>query len=345
MTPVSESQLKLFTLRNSAGITMTVTNFGGRIVSLLVPDKTGSFGDIVLGYDSLKQYLTGNPYFGAMIGRYGNRIALGKFSLNGKEYQLATNNGANALHGGPGGFHNKLWEVEQKNSEAGESLVMTVVSPDGEEGYPGTLTVKLTYTLTAQNELVIDYEATTDKTTVVNLTHHSFFNLAGEGSGDILSHRISINADRFCPVDQGLIPTGELKAVSGTPFDFLQPHLIGERINQEDEQLNFGKGYDHNWVLNKSGNELSLAARVSESTSGRVMEVLTTEPGLQFYSGNFLNTSEKGKGGKTHDFRTAFCLEAQHFPDSPNQPSFPSTVLKPDEVYKQKTVYRFSVEK
>lgn len=347
MTPIDKSKLELYTIRNASGMTIAVTNLGGKIVSLWVPDKTGEFGDVVLGYDSVTQYITGNPYFGAMIGRYGNRIAKGKFTLEGKEYTLATNNGANALHGGPGGFHNVLWTVDQiEDKENGdhESLVMTYVSQDGEEGYPGTLSVKVTYSLTAENELVIDYEATTDQTTVVNLTHHSFFNLAGEGVGDILNHTIAINADRFCPVDEGLIPTGELKPVTGTPFDFLQHHKIGERIDGDDQQLKFGKGYDHNWVLNKKGAELSLAATVTEPTTGRVMEVWTTEPGLQFYSGNFLTPSEKGKGGKTHDFRTAFCLEAQHFPDSPNHPEFPSTTLKPGEVYTQKTIYRFSVQ-
>jgi len=343
LNAVPESAMKIFTLRNPSGITCTVTNFGGKIISLTTPDKSGNLGDIVLGYDSLKQYLAGNPYYGAVIGRYGNRIGKGKFSLEGNEYTLATNNGANALHGGPGGFHNVIWDVEPKSSDQGESLVMTYISKDGEEGYPGTLTAMVTYTLTANNELVIDYEATTDKTTIVNLTHHSFFNLAGEGSGDILGHQIVINADRYCPVDEGLIPTGVLAPVKGTPFDFIQAHPIGERINGDDEQLRFGKGYDHNWVLNKSDGELSMAAIVTEPTSGRMMEVLTTEPGLQFYSGNFLSKSETGKGGKVYDFRTAFCLEAQHFPDSPNQPAFPSTVLRPGETYKQKTVYRFGV--
>lgn len=337
--------LKIYTLQNGNGVEIKVTNFGGRIVSLLVPDKSGKQGDIVLGYDSLADYLTGNPYFGAMIGRYGNRIAKGKFSLDGKEYQLDVNNGVNALHGGPGGFHNVYWQVEPTTTESGRALVMTYVCEDGEEGYPGTLAVKVTYTLTEANELSIDYEAVTDKATIVNLTHHSFFNLAGEGQGDILNHRLRINGSRYCPVDEGLIPTGELRPVAGSPFDFMQPHTIGERINQSDQQLSFGKGYDHNWALNKTRSELSLAARVSEPTSGRVMEVWTTEPGLQFYAGNFLNPSEKGKSGKIYDFRTAFCLEAQHFPDSPNQINFPSTVLKPGETYLQKTVYRFSVER
>lgn len=341
--PVEPSQLSLYIMKNTAGMAVAITNFGGRVVMLQVPDKNGKSGDIVLGYDSLHHYLTGNPYFGALIGRYGNRIAKGKFSLEGKEYLLATNNGANALHGGPRGFHNVIWRAEPGTSDGNQTLELTYVSPDGEEGYPGTLSVMVKYTLTNNNELVIDYEATTDKPTIVNLTHHSFFNLAGEGAGEILNHELTLNADRYCPVDAGLIPTGELRSVEGTAFDFLQPHRIGERIGRADEQLTFGKGYDHNWVLMKKGNELSLAAKVTEPTSGRVMEVWTTEPGLQFYSGNFLNDTEKGKGGKTYGFRTAFCLEAQHFPDSPNQPGFPSTTLKPRETYRQQTIYRFSV--
>lgn len=339
------NQLKTFSLRNSNGIKMTVTNFGGKIMSLWVPDKNGTLGNVVLGYDSASQYLKGNLYFGALIGRYGNRIAKGKFTLDGKEYQLATNNGVNALHGGPMGFHNQLWEALPMKNEGPDALELRYKSVDGEEGYPGTIDVKVVYTLTDQNELVIDYEASTNKPTVVNLTHHSFFNLAGEGSGDILNHSIAINADRFNPVDEGLIPTGEMKLVKGTPFDFLAPHKIGERINQDDQQLKLGKGYDHNWILNRTSNDLSLAARVSEPSSGRVMEVWTTEPGLQFYTGNFLDGSDHGIGGKPYNFRSAFCLEAQHFPDSPNHPGFPSTVLKPGEIYKQKTVYKFLVEK
>lgn len=344
MKTVDPSQLELYVVKNANGVSMAVTNLGGRIVLLQVPDKNGKLGDIVLGYDSLEQYIEGNKYFGAMIGRYGNRIAKGKFTLDGKDYQLAVNNGANALHGGLVGFNNVLWRMQPKTIEGGQALEMTYSSPEGEEGYPGTLNVQVTYTLTDANELIIDYEATTDKTTVVNLTHHSFFNLAGEGSGDILSHEFTINADKYCPVDEGLIPTGELRPVTGTPFDFLQPHRAGERIDQDDQQLKYGKGYDHNWVLNKKGNELSLAARVTEPTTGRVMEVWTTEPGLQFYSGNFLTPKEIGKKGHVYDFRTAFCLEAQHFPDSPNQPGFPSTVLAPGAVYTQRTIYRFSTQ-
>jgi aldose 1-epimerase len=330
--------LKSYVLTNADGMKMEVTNFGGRIVSLFAPDKNGKMEDVVLGYDSLKQYLTGNLYFGAMIGRYGNRIAKGKFSLDGKDYQLALNNGANSLHGGPTGFHNVYWKIVPSDDK---SLRMAYYSKNGEESYPGNLDVIVTYTLTDKNEVVIDYEATTDQETIVNLTHHSFFNLAGAGQGDVLDHEMTINADDFTPVDGGLIPTGELKKVKGTPFDFAISHKIGERINQPDEQLKFGKGYDHNWVLRKKSNEFSLAATVVEPVSGRVMEVWTTEPGLQFYSGNFLSGKDIGKGNKVYPFRSAFCLEAQHFPDSPNHPNFPSTGLKPGETYKQRTVYRF----
>ncbi len=333
--------LKSYALVNSNGLKMEVTNYGGRIVSLLVPDRNGKLEDVVLGYDSLKQYLNGNFYFGAMIGRYGNRIANGKFTLSGKEFQLAKNNGANALHGGLQGFHNVYWKIiALKETNA---LRMTYCSANGEEGYPGNLEVTVTYTLTGKNEIVLDYEATTDQETILNLTHHSFFNLAGAGHGDILNHELVIDAQKFCPVDSGLIPTGELKNVNGTPFDFLSAHKIGERINQHDDQLKFGKGYDHNWVLTKKGTELSLAAKATEPLSGRVMEVWTTEPGLQFYSGNFLDGKDRGKGNTPYPYRSAFCLEAQHFPDSPHHSNFPSTVLKPRETYRQKTIYKFSV--
>jgi aldose 1-epimerase len=331
------------TLINKHGVVAIITPFGGKLISLWVPDRNGKLADVVLGYDSAEQYVQGNPYFGAMIGRYGNRIAKGKFILDGKTFQLATNNGANALHGGPRGFHNVLWQKDTTDINSA-SMILTYVSNDGEEGYPGTLNVRVTYTLTDDNELMIDYEATTDATTIVNLTHHSFFNLAGAGNGDILNHELMINADRFTPVDSGLIPTGELRVVNGTPFDFTNPTKIGARINDLDEQLKNGKGYDHNWVLIKSGYELALAATVKEPISGRIMEVWTTEPGLQFYSGNFLDGTDIGKGGKKYKFRTALCLEAQHFPDSPNQPNFPSTILKPGEVYSQKTIYKFKSE-
>lgn len=331
--------LKVYTLQNSKGMRMTVTNFGGKIMTLLVPDRNGKFDDVVLGYDSANQYPAGNPYFGAMIGRFGNRIAAGQFTLNGKSYQLATNNGKNALHGGPTGFHNRVWSVQPQGPG---KLMMSYVSADGEEGYPGTLTLNVTYTLTDQNELEISYEATANQPTILNPTHHSFFNLAGAGNGDILGHQLELMAEQFLPVDEGLIPTGTLTPVDKTPFDFRQPHAIGERIGQNDGQLVAGKGYDHCWVLKKSVGAFELAARVTEPVSGRVMEVWTTEPGLQFYSGNFLTGKDIGKGGKAYNYRTAFCLEAEHFPDSPNRPEFPSTVLNPGEKYQQKTVYRFS---
>jgi aldose 1-epimerase len=334
--------LKIFNLSNANGIKIDVTNYGGKVVSILVPDKNGKEIDIVLGYDSVKEYLMGNLYFGSLIGRYGNRIAKGKFSLNGKEYHLTLNNGPNTLHGGPKGFHQAHWKVVSSNKN---SITINYLSPDGEENYPGNLNVTVTYSLSDNNELIIDYEATTDKETVLNLTHHSFFNLAGAGNGDILNHQIMINADEFTPVDSTLIPTGELSKVKGTAFDFTTPHKIGERINQPEEQLKFGRGYDHNFVLRKNSNELSLAAKVEESISGRTMEVWTTEPGMQFYSGNFLDGTDIGKNKKSYPFRSAFCLETQHFPDSPNHSNFPSTVLKPGETYKQRTIYKFGVMK
>lgn len=342
---VKAPQPEQYTLSNAKGLKMTVTNFGCRIVSLWVPDKNGKSADIVLGYDSLTQYLNGNPYFGSTIGRFGNRIAKGKFRIGDHEFQLATNNGANALHGGPRGFHNQYWKAEPFKNKGADAVAFRYKSVDGEEGYPGNLDVKLTYTLNDQNELVIDYEATCDQPTIVNLTHHSYFNLAGAGAGDILNHRLVINADAFTPVDSTLIPTGQLKPVKGTPFDFTGAHAIGERIGGSDEQLKFGKGYDHNWVLNKKPDVLALAATVTEPVSGRVMEVWTTEPGLQFYSGNFLNGTDIGKGGVAYGHRSALCLEAQHFPDSPNHPGFPNTVLKPGDTYRQTTIYKFTTAK
>ncbi len=330
------------TLINKNGMTAIITPFGGKLMSLTAPDRDGKLDDVVLGYDLADEYINGNPYFGALIGRYGNRIAKGKFSIDTANYQLATNNGANALHGGPKGFHNLLWQKKMSNKS---QTVLTYLSKDGEEGYPGNLNVMVTYTLTDDNELRIDYEAVTDASTIVNLTHHSFFNLAGAGNGDVLNHLVTINADRFTPVDAGLIPTGELKPVGGTPFDFTKPTLIGAHISEKNEQLKNGKGYDHNWVLNKKDDELSLAASVTVPTTGRIMEVWTTEPGLQFYSGNFLDGSNIGKGGKKYEYRSGFCMEAQHFPDSPNHPNFPSTVLRPGSIYKQQTVYRFSTIK
>jgi aldose 1-epimerase len=338
-TPVS-----LYTLKNSKGMEARITNYGGILVSLLVPDKNGRVDDVVLGYDSLSNYIKSSPYFGCLVGRYGNRIAKGKFTLDGKEYTLAVNNGANTLHGGLKGFDKVVWDAKEQQGKRGLSLVLKYLSKDGEEGYPGNLHVKVTYTLTENNELKIDYTATTDKATVVNLTHHSYFNLAGAGKGDILKHELMINAKKFTPIDEGLIPTGELKSVAGTPFDFTTPAEIGARINAADEQLKFGKGYDHNFVLDKKGKGLSLAARVEEKRTGRVMEVLTTEPGMQFYSGNFLDSTNIGKGGVPYKFRYGFCLETQHFPDSPNKPDFPTTELKPGKTYSTNTVYRFLVK-
>ena len=344
--PTDSTAMNVYQLSNADGLSMTITDFGGKVISLKVPDRNGEFADIVLGYDSVDQYPAGNPYFGALIGRFGNRIAKGSFVLDDDTVELAVNNGANALHGGPGGFHNVRWQARPFEEDGQEGLELTYESPDGEEGYPGTLTTTVKYLLNDDNELVIDYEARTTRATVVNMTHHSFFNLKGEGNGDMLGHRFELFADHFLPVDSGLIPTGEIRSVEGTPFDFRTPHAAGERIAQEDEQLTFGKGYDHCWVLTKSGDgDFSLAARVSEPESGRVLEVYTTEPGLQFYSGNFLRGSgpDVGKQGKPYPFRSAFCLEPQHFPDSPNKPEFPSTVLRPGQTYRQRTIYKFSV--
>ena len=336
--------VQLYTLRNGHGMEATIMTYGGIVTSLKTPDRNGNFGDVVLGYDSLDGYLKSTPYFGALIGRYGNRIAKGKFSLDGVEYSLATNNVPNSLHGGVKGFDKVVWTVaEAEVGEHGPELELTYLSKDGEEGYPGNLKVKAEYVLTEDNGLKIKFTATTDKKTVVNLTHHSYFNL--RGSGDILGHSVQINADKFTPVDATLIPTGELRPVAGTPFDFTTPHLIGERIGQTaDEQLKFGGGYDHNWVLNKKSNELSLAARVTEPTSGRVMEVWSTEPATQFYSGNFLDGTITGKGGWTYQFRNGFCFEPQHFPDSPNHPAFPTTVLKPGETYHNTIIYKFAAK-
>ena len=333
--------VSLYTLSNNKGAEVGICNYGGLVIFLKVPDRQGRLGDVVLGYDALADYLKDSPYFGALIGRYGNRIAKGKFTLDGKEYTLAVNNGPNALHGGRKGFDKVVWETRLLASLEGPSLELRYVSKDGEEGYPGNLSVMTVYTLTEDNALRIEYTATTDKPTVVNLTHHSYFNLAG--GGDILSHQVMLPADKFTPVDNTLIPTGELRPVDGTPFDFRKATTIGARIGQDDEQLKFGNGYDHNWVINKPMGQLGLMARVSEPSSGRVMEVWSTEPGLQFYSGNFLDGKVVGKSGKAYGRRGALCLEAQHFPDSPNQPGFPPVVLRPGQTYRQTTVYRCTV--
>ena len=337
-TPSGET-VELYTLKNAKGVEADISTYGGVLVSLKVPDHAGALGDIVLGFDDFQGYLIPPPYFGAIVGRYGNRIAHARFTLDGVEYALGKNDGDNSLHGGKRGFDKVLWTAK---NVTGQSLELAYLSKDGEEGYPGNLSVTVTYTLTDNNELKIDYSATTDKDTVLNLTNHSYFNLAGQGEGDILGHELILNADRYTPVDKGLIPTGELRSVAGTPFDFRQPHAIGERIGSSDEQIALGGGYDHNFILNRTGDGLSLAARVTEAKSGRALEVFTTEPAIQFYTGNFLDGTIRGKGGKVYGRRSAFCLETQHYPDSPNQPSFPSTVLKPGAVYRTTTVYRFS---
>ena len=334
----------LYTLTNAKGMEAKITNYGGIVTSLKVPDRNGKLDDVVLGFDNLDGYLKGHPYFGAIIGRYGNRIGKGRFTLNGTEYKLAVNNGENHLHGGVKGFDKVVWTARPLRMRGAAGLELKYLSQDGEEGYPGNLLVKVVYTLTNSNELKIDYSATTDKDTVINLTSHSYFNLAGQGNGDILKHQLSINANRFTPTDAGSIPTGELRNVSGTPFDFKKATAIGARISQDDEQLQLGKGYDHNFVLNGRMGTLRRAARVYEPTSGRVMDVWTTEPGMQFYTANFLDGTLTGKDGKVYNPRYAFCLETQHFPDSPNKPNFPSVVLKKGGRYQTTTMYKFSVQ-
>ncbi len=332
----------LYTLTNAKGMQAGIITYGGAVVSLTAPDRNGKYGDVVLGMDSLAGYRQQTSFFGALIGRYGNRIGNAQFQLDGKTYHLPKNDGQNTLHGGPDGFDKHVWQAKELHSAGGPSLELTYVSKDGEEGFPGTLTAKVVYTLTAENGLRIDYTATTDKDTVLNLTNHSYFNLAGPGEGTVLDHQVMINADRFTPVDSGLIPTGELRPVKGTPFDFTKATAIGARIGADDQQLKYGKGYDHNWVLNGGGNGLHKAAEVYEPKTGRVLEVWTTQPGLQFYTGNFLDGTVRGKGGKAYPFRGAFCMETQHFPDSPNKPSFPTTELKPGQTYHATTEYRFT---
>lgn len=339
---VDGKPVDLFVLENSNHLEMKVTNYGGIVVSLVVPDRDGNMDDIVLGYNQLEAYVKHNPYFGAIIGRYGNRIGNAQFTLEGQKYTLAKNEGENNLHGGIKGFDKVVWDAKPVMDDDYVGLILKYLSKDGEEGFPGNLDVTVRYILNNDNEFRIDYRATTDKTTIVNLTNHSYFNLAGEGSGDILGHEVVINADRFTPVDETLIPTGELAPVEGTPMDFRIPAAIGARIDADYEQLKIGKGYDHNFVLNKDQEgAMTLAATAYEPASGRFMEVFTTEPGMQFYTGNFLN-GMIGKSGKPYNFRNAFCFETQHFPDSPNKPEFPSVVLRPGEEYKTTTIYKFS---
>jgi aldose 1-epimerase len=336
------TEVDLYKLTNANGLRASIMTYGAIVVSLEVPDSKGKLADIVLGFDTLEEYLKGHPYFGAIVGRYGNRIGKGKFTLNGVEYKLAVNNGPNHLHGGIKGFDKVVWNAEPVEKDDAVGVKLSYLSKDGEEGYPGNLSVTVIYTLTNNDELKIEYQATTDKATPINVTHHSYFNLAGQGEGDILSHELTLNADRFTPVDEGLIPTGELRPVKGTPFDFTKPVAIGARVGQDNEQLKFGLGYDHNFVLNSGGGKLALAATLHEPTTGRVMEIHTTEPGIQFYSGNFLDGTNIGKGGKVYKHRYGFCLETQHFPDSPNKPDFPSVTLNPGEKYTHITVHKFS---
>ena len=337
------TEVQLFTLTNANGVKASITNFGGILTSLMVPDKDGKLGDVILGFDNVggyqsPEFLKSGPYFGALIGRYGNRIKDGKFTLDGKAYTLAKNNGANTLHGGKVGFDKVVWQAESGTSAEGQSLKLTYLSKDGEEGYPGNLNVTVVYTLTADNALKIDYTATTDKATVVNLTNHAYFNLNHGAGKDILGHEVTLPADRYNVVDAGLIPTGELRPVKGTPFDFTTPHAIGERIAQVPG------GYDHNWILNTPTGQHA-AATVYEPATGRTMEVTTDQPGIQFYTGNFLDGTLTGKGGTVYGKNAGFCLETQHFPDSPNQPKFPSTVLKPGETFHSVSTYKFGVRK
>jgi aldose 1-epimerase len=331
----------LYILTNKNGMESAITNYGGTVVSLIVPDRNGKREDVVLGYDNLAGYATGKAYIGATVGRYANRIAHATFTLDSTTYTLAKNDGDNHLHGG---FNKRVWTAKDVSSSAGQALELTYLSKDGEEGFPGTLPVKVVYTLTDQNELKIDYSATTDKDTILNLTNHAYFNLAGQGNGDILQQQIMIRADKFTPIDATSIPTGELRSVKGTPFDFTNSIAIGVRIDQDDQQLKLGRGYDHNWVLNNgTPGSLFLAAQAYDPHSGRVLEVLTTEPGIQLYTGNFLDGIH-GKDGKVYNRRYAFCLETQHFPDSPNHPNFPSAELKPGQHFQSTTVYKFTTK-
>lgn len=336
--------IEAYTLTNAKGAEARVMTFGATLVSLKMPDRAGHMANVVLGFDDAKNYVAGVPFYGATIGRYGNRIAGGKFVLDGKTYQLPTNNGPNSLHGGVKGFDKRLWTAEPIQTKQGPALKLTYVSADGEEGYPGQLTVHVTYTLRNDNALSIKYEATTTKPTVVNLTNHSYFNLSGDPNKTILDAALKINADKFTPVNSTLIPTGELKPVKGTPFDFRTSTAIGSRIEANDEQIKFGGGYDHNWVLNKKAGVMTTAAVLSDAASGRVMEVKTTEPGLQFYTGNFMDGKPAG-AGTVYKHRTGLCLETQHFPDSPNHANFPTTVLRPGQTYQTETVFAFSTAK
>lgn len=340
------TEVFLYTLTNQNNVSVSITNYGGIITSLRVPDRNGNMSDIVLGYDYLDGYIKNNsPYFGALIGRYANRIAKGKFSLDSIQYKLTTNNGVNHLHGGEKGFDKAVWNVNELIGKDSVGLELTYFSKDGEEGYPGNLIVKVNYSLNNGNEFRIDYSATTDKKTIINLTNHTYFNLKDAGVSEILNHQLKINADKFTPIDSTLIPTGEIIQVENSPFDFRNFTIIGKYINSKNEQIKFGLGYDHNFVLNGNANQLKLAATVKEESTGRILKVFTTEPGIQFYSGNFLDGSIKGKNNIVYNIRSGFCLETQHFPDSPNHSNFPSTELEPNKEYNSTTIYKFEVEK
>ena len=338
------SEIFAYTLKNQNGMTAEIINYGAIVVSLTAPDRNGKFEDIVLGYDNIDSYVKDNNYFGAIVGRYGNRIGKGKFMLEGKNYQLTINNGENHLHGGKTGFSKKVWSAEPIESKTDPALRLTYVSKDGEEGYPGTVTITVVYTLTKNNELKIEYTGTTDKTTIFNPTHHSYFNLSGNMNTTILDHELWINADKITPVDNSLITTGEFADVANTPMDFRSPKKVGKEINADFEQLKFGLGYDHNWVINGYNKKVNKIASLHEAGSGRFMEVYSNQPGVQFYSGNFLDGTATGKKGVKYQHRSALCLEAQCFPDSPNKPQFPSVILKPGEVYQQTTIYKFSTK-
>lgn len=332
---------ELFTLKNEGGIELKMTNYGARIVSILMPDKDGNYDDVVLGYNTIEEYIDhDNMYLGCIVGRFANRVANGQFTIGENTYQLEQNEGSTCLHGGKKGFDKVLWDAVKE----GNKITMTYTSPDGEQGFPGTLKAKQVFTLTPENEIIMEFFAETDKTTIINLTNHTYLNLKGEGNGDILDHIVEINAKNYTPVDTSWIPTGEIASVEGTPFDFTSPTKVGARVNDDHVQLKNGLGYDHNWVLEKDSTELNFACRLSEETSGRMLEVFTIEPGLQFYSGNFMDGSVKGKSGKEYVYRGALIFEPQHFPDSPNQENFPNTILKPEDKYYHKSIYKFSVK-
>lgn len=356
MSPIAKSEfgtmpdgtvVDAYTLTNSAGMSVRILTYGGTIQQINVPDRDGAIANVTLGFDNLDSYRTDSPYFGCLIGRYANRIRAGRFSVDGQDYRSPVNNGVNSLHGGLEGFDKRVWGAEMIDSGGDAGLELRYVSPDGEEGYPGTLSAEVTYLLTGDNAIEVRYHATTDQPTVCAMTNHSYFNLAGEGSGDVLGHSVHINADRYTPVDETQIPTGEFAPVVGTPMDFSTPHLIGERIRSGFAQMFAGRGYDHNYVLNRQPGDttsMELAVRIVEPASGRVLEVTTTEPGLQFYSGGFLDAAFAGTSGRIYRQGDGFAAETQHFPDSPNQPSWPSVILRPGEVYESRTSYRFSID-